>query len=85
MQPVALYVDVARGPYAGMGVECYGVERDATSYAGPAPVIAHPPCGHWGRYHQRAHDDGSTGPVAVAQVRRWLVDLASKVVMPTPR
>jgi hypothetical protein len=68
----ALYVDVKRGPYAGMpGVDAWGIERDATTYAGPWPVVAHPPCGHWGRYSHKAHDDGHTGPIAVAQVRRW--------------
>lgn len=68
----ALYVDTARGPYATMpGVDCWGVERDATQYAGPWPVVAHPPCGHWGRYAHRCHDDGHTGPIAVAQVRTW--------------
>lgn len=68
----ALYVDTRRGPYPAIpGVDCWGIERDATKYAGPWPVVVHPPCGHWGRYHQKAHDDGHTGPIAVAQVRRW--------------
>jgi hypothetical protein len=73
MPPVAaLYVDTARGPYQSIpGVDCWGIERDATQYAGPWPVVAHPPCGHWGRYFYRAHDDGHTGPIAVDQVRRW--------------
>jgi len=67
----ALYVDVLRGPYAGMAdVDAWGVERDATLYAGPWAVVAHPPCGHWGRYWYKAHDDGHTGPIAVAQVRK---------------
>lgn len=68
----ALYIDAARGPYGAIpGVDCWGVDRDATTYAGPWPVVAHPPCGHWGRYSHKAHDDGHTGPIAVAQVRRW--------------
>lgn len=68
----ALYVDTRRGPYPSIpGVECYGIERDATQFNGPGPVVAHPPCGHWGRYHQKAHDDGSTGPIAVRQVQRF--------------
>ena len=68
----ALYVDLRRGPYAALpGVAAYGAEEDATTYAGPDPVVAHPPCGHWGNYSARAHDDGRTGPVAVDQVRTW--------------
>lgn len=68
----ALYVDTKRGPYPSIpGVQCHGIEFDATRYMGPCPVVAHPPCGHWGRYHQKAHDDGHTGPIAVAQVRRF--------------
>ena len=63
----ALYVDTARGPYARMrGVECWGYAtrdgrqldalaptRDARDYAGPWPVVAHPPCGPWGRFRRR--------------------------------
>jgi len=68
----ALYVDTKRGPYPKIpGVVCFGVDEDATKYNGPWPIIAHPPCGHWGRYHQKAHDDGHAGPVAVAQVRKF--------------
>lgn len=72
MRCAALYIDERRGPYAAMrGVDAWGIERDATRYAGPWPVVAHPPCGHWGRYAHRCHDDGHTGPIAVTQVRRW--------------
>lgn len=67
----ALYVDM-KGPYPSIrGVDCWDLERDATTFHGPGPVIAHPPCGHWGRYWRKAHDDGHTGPIAVEQVRRW--------------
>jgi hypothetical protein len=71
MTVAALYVS-RHGPYMAMaGVDPWTIDRDATKYAGPWPVVAHPPCGHWGRYHQRAHDDGRTGPIAVEQVRRF--------------
>ncbi len=73
LRPVAaLYVDTIRGPYAHLpGVTAYGVENDATAYSGPGPCVLHPPCGHWGNYSAKAHDDGHTGPIAVAQVRRF--------------
>jgi hypothetical protein len=67
----ALYID-PKGPYPNIpGVDCWDESRDATLYDGPWPVVAHPPCGHWGRYAHKAHDDGKTGPVAVAQVREF--------------
>jgi hypothetical protein len=43
----ALYID-ARGHYPGMaGVDCWDSKRDARLYAGPHPVVAHPPCQLW--------------------------------------
>lgn len=45
----ALYVDM-RGPYPAMGgVDCWDESRDAREYDGPHPIVAHPPCGPWGR------------------------------------
>ena len=70
MRVAALYVDIKRGPYPALGVDCWDVKRNAVKYDGPGPIIAHPPCGHWGRYAHKAHDDGYTGPTAVEQVRR---------------
>lgn len=46
----ALYV-LTDGPYFGLeGVDPWDKQRDARRYAGPHPVIAHPPCERWGRY-----------------------------------
>ena len=43
----ALYVEPT-GPYAGLeGVDVWGEARDARTYAGPHPVVAHPPCTRW--------------------------------------
>lgn len=68
----ALYIDRARGPYPTLGVDCWDEARDATRYPGPHPVIAHPPCEAWGRYHQRARQDRRHLALqAVGQVRRW--------------
>lgn len=86
MDVAALYVDSA-GPYTLIeGVHCYAGEhavpslfspqcaRDAMDYAGPLPVVAHPPCGHWGLFSWNCKQPKAwkdAGPVAVQQVRRW--------------
>lgn len=44
---VALYVD-PKGPYPKLVSEWYDAARDARTYEGSKPVIAHPPCGAWG-------------------------------------
>jgi hypothetical protein len=67
----ALYID-PRGPYPKMpGVECWDETRDARLYMGPHPVVAHPPCGPWGKLSHFSKQDPSAGPSAVFSVRRW--------------
>lgn len=74
----ALYID-ARGPYPALVADCWDEARDAKLYAGPNPVVAHPPCARWCmmanvnavRYGQRIGDDGGCFDAALASVRRW--------------
>src|SRR5262252_4046294 len=68
----ALYID-PRGPYPRMpDVDCWDERRDARKYEGPYPVVAHPPCGPWGKLrHLCTKQDSSCGPVAVDQVREF--------------
>ena len=66
-----LFVD-PRGPYPELVEHWYDESRDARSYVGPWPVVAHPPCGPWGRLrHLSKHDDPSHGPFAVDVVRKF--------------
>lgn len=67
----ALYVD-PRGPYPSLVAEWYDEARDARTYAGPWPVVAHPPCRNWSSLkHLAGSDDSDCGVVAFEQVRRW--------------
>jgi hypothetical protein len=75
----ALYVDPA-GVYAGLeDVELWDEQRDARLYAGPWPVVAHPPCAAWSAYSApRAviyglpeGEDGGCFEAALAAVRRF--------------
>lgn len=46
----ALFVE-SGGVYFGLpDVDPWDEERDARLYAGPYPVVAHPPCKRWGRF-----------------------------------
>lgn len=68
----ALYIDPL-GPYPALpNVECWDEQRNAKLYSGPHPVVAHPPCGPWGRLKfLNKHQDPECGFVAVAQVRAF--------------
>lgn len=76
----ALYVE-AGGCYAGLpGVEPWDEARDARRYAGPHPVVAHPPCQRWGRFWhgstRRPHQfalgaDAGCFASALQAVRTW--------------
>ena len=76
----ALYVQKG-GCYYGLDdVDPWDEERDARKYAGPWPVVAHPPCERWGRYwhgapnkpHQyKLGDDGGCFEAALFAVRQY--------------
>lgn len=76
----ALFVQ-RRGIYAGLpGVDLWDEQRDARTYAGPWPVVAHPPCARWGRYHAgfpgqdpplKLGDDDGCFAAALAAVRTY--------------
>jgi hypothetical protein len=76
----ALYVETD-GAYFGLpGVDPWDENRDARNYAGPYPVVAHPPCQRWGRFwhgstrkpHQfKLGDDGGCFESALEAVNTW--------------
>ena len=74
-----LYCD-PRGVYANRPeLDLWDERRDARLYAGPLPVVAHPPCARWcrlaglveARWGHRRGDDGGTFAAALAAVRLW--------------
>jgi len=78
----ALFVQ-PRGCYVCVpDVDPWPEARDARKYAGPWPVVAHPPCqlwgnlgalnyARWGGEHNRPGNDGGCFAAALASVRRW--------------
>lgn len=76
----ALFVE-ANGIYSTIpDVDLWPVERDARLYAGPWPVVAHPPCNqwvnfaalNWKRYgRKRVGEDGGCFASALESLRRY--------------
>lgn len=48
MRVAALFVR-ADSVYRTLGADCYDQKRDARSFDLACPVVAHPPCGPWGK------------------------------------
>ncbi len=79
MTVAVLFCDPA-GSYADVeGVDLRPESRDARLYAGPHPVVAHPPCQRWCRfapgierqYGYKVGDDGGCFESALVSVRRY--------------
>jgi hypothetical protein len=81
MTVAALFVS-PKGVYLTLrDVDCWPESRDARLYAGPHPVVAHPPCGRWCRLakfvqHQTegrlsVGDDSGCFASALESVRQW--------------
>ena len=76
----ALYVETDGAYFSLPGVDPWDETRDARKYAGPWPVVAHPPCQRWGKFwhgstrkpHQfKLGDDGGCFEAALHAVLRW--------------
>lgn len=60
--------------YKTMDCDVWDKERDALTWPGGAPVVAHPPCRLWGRlrhFSTAPIEEKSYGPWAVDQIREW--------------
>lgn len=56
------------------GVDVYDIDRDARTFQGGMPVVAHPPCRAWGRLRAFANprpDEMNLARLAVALVREF--------------
>lgn len=84
MQPIAALYVATDGPYYGLpGVDPWNEARDARTYAGTYPVVAHPPCQRWGKFWrgqpaniakgkvEKLGDDGGCFGLALGAVRRF--------------
>ncbi len=77
----ALYVATGGVYYdpALTDVDPWDAQRDARLYAGPHPVVAHPPCSRWcrlaglveARWGHKRGEDGGCFAAALASVRTW--------------
>lgn len=84
MKVAALFVETG-GCYFGLeDVEPWDETRDARTYPGPWPVVAHPPCQRWGKFwagqpgtikrtgqRKKLGDDGGCFAAALEAVRRF--------------
>ena len=79
MRVAALYVERGGAYWDLDGVDPWDEARDARLYAGPHPVVAHPPCSRWcrlaglieARWGHKRGDDGGCFASAIHAVRTW--------------
>lgn len=58
--------------YKNLVAESFDIDRDATLYNGPYPIIAHPPCGQWGKLSHFAYPnpiEKQLALIAINQIR----------------
>lgn len=80
MKQIAALFVATDGCYFGIdGIDPWDVHRDARLYAGPHPVVAHPPCARWcrlaglveARWGHKRGDDGGCFAAALESVRKY--------------
>ena len=83
IDPVSALFVQPDGCYANSaGIDAWPEARDARKYAGPNPVVAHPPCqlwgalanvnyARWGGDHNKPGNDGGCFRSALDSVKKW--------------
>ena len=92
MKVAALYVETGGCYWNLPDIDPWDRHRDARTYKGPYPVVAHPPCERWGRYwggspmtmpRLKLGDDGGCFAAALHAVRIFggvlLISIAQSV------
>jgi hypothetical protein len=71
----ALFVRSGSHYFGRPDVDPWPESRDARLYAGPHPVVCHPPCARWGRLYAmhggKLGDDNGCFESALQSLRRW--------------
>ena len=47
---ISVLCSMKKSIYLELGLDCYDIDRDARTFIGSNPVIAHPPCRGWTRF-----------------------------------
>ena len=60
--------------YASLGCDCYDINRDALTWSGGSPVVAHPPCRGWSKlshFSKHQPDELYLAEWSIHQARQW--------------
>lgn len=66
-----LWVEEASVYHGIEGCDCWPASRDAFTFTGPGPIIAHPPCGPWGKFRWKSKESLDHGIRAMEYVHRF--------------
>lgn len=66
----ALYIRPGPSEYRRLGLDVWGPDRDADLYSATWPVVAHPPCGPFGRFAWASKESPKHALYALRNVRR---------------
>lgn len=56
--------------YKSMNLDCYDIERNALTWAGGNPIIAHPPCRSWGQLSHFANPRPGEKELAIYSINQ---------------